>query len=181
MTEAELTNLISLAASQSFSAGRGEVGSDEIIGYSILSHDTADSCCAVIATKKGQKKRTDIAAADFIYLPVEWDVYIPPNDHFELVNTEIQRLYEAGDYEIDESWHEKFRELIFNACVGGLEKLILENFFGREAQRNELFITFSLSDSATSKSHLPDWVKRLNTQIVFEKYMGWHQRWYRDA
>jgi hypothetical protein len=113
-------------------------------------------------------------------MPVEWDVF-PRDTHFELVNEEIGKLYEAGDYEIDENWHERFRELVFNSCVGALEKLVLEGFFGPETQRDELFITFSLSDSATSRTHVPGWVRRLNTRAVYEKYMGCHRKWYQNA
>ena len=176
MTSIQLADLISLAARQSFSAARADIGRDEIIGYAILSHDTADSCGPVVATRNGMAKRNDIPAADFTFQPVEWDVF-PSDSYFEPVNRAIGKLYDAGDDDVDD-WHHHFRALIFDACVGALEQLVHEGFFGPAAQRNALFISFALSDSATTRTHAPGWIRRLNTEQVYEKFMDSHQKWF---
>lgn len=169
MTTEELAILISKAAKESFTEIREKFGKDQLIGYSILSHDTADSCVPVMATKDGCKNFANGSDRDFFLSPVEWDAF-DNNAYFYNINEELEKIYDSGDYEKDPDWHDKFREFVFESNVRGLELLIDEGFFGNEADRNNIFIVFSLSDSETTQTHLPAWIKRLNTKSVNEKY-----------
>ena len=163
---------IALAARSSFTEFRERIGSDEIIGYAILSHDTADSCAPVVATYTGLADFTYANKDDFRFSPVEWDEF-DKGASFDLVNEEIGKLYNAGDYEADPDWHVKFREFVFEANVKALEILIDCGFFGTEHERDKIFVIFSLSDSETFKTHEPEWVKRLNTTKVSNRNIAW--------
>jgi hypothetical protein len=167
-----LFKLISQSAKVSFTESREKYGKNNIVGYSIVSHDTADSCGPVIATKKGLDSFEYGSKNDFLFSPVEWDEF-DSGPSFNEVNEEILKLYDAGDYEVDPDWHDKFRELVFEANVKGLESLINEGFFGTEEERNSIFIVFSLSDSETFETHEPGWVKRLNTVAVNQSNEKW--------
>ncbi|WP_299873038.1 DUF4303 domain-containing protein [uncultured Cocleimonas sp.] len=169
MTIEELANLISKAAKVAFTEAHERYGEDQLIGYSIISHDTADSCFPVVATKNGCANYEYGSDSYFLFTQVEWDGSCD-NSVFYKVNEEIGKLYDLGDYEQDPDWHNKFREFVFESNVRGLELLIDEGFFGTEEERNKLFIAFSVSDSETSETHLPNWVKRLNTESVNAKY-----------
>ncbi|MEZ4529018.1 MAG: DUF4303 domain-containing protein [Desulfobacterales bacterium] len=167
-----LSELIKQAAKVSFSKSCEKHGKKNVIGFSILSHDTADSCGPVAATRAGLDNFEYGTKNDFMFSPVEWDEF-DDGPAFDKVNEEIGKLYDAGDYETDPDWHNKFREFIFEANVRGLELLIQEEFFGSDEQRNDIFIVFCLSDSETFKTHEPSWVKRLNTSLVSERYYKW--------
>jgi hypothetical protein len=56
MKELELARIISKAASGSFSDVRSVIGDQQIIGYALMSHDTADSCWSVMATRTGSEE-----------------------------------------------------------------------------------------------------------------------------
>lgn len=170
----ELAKIISDAARVSFSESRQKFGKDQLIGYSIISHDTADSCGPVVATKKGLGGYGYGPDTDYIFMPVEWDQF-DNGPSFDKVNAEIGTLYDAGDYEEDPDWHDKFRELVFEANVRALEILINEGFFGSEDERNNIFIIFCLSDSETFETHVPGWVKRLNTETVSVDFDSWRK------
>jgi hypothetical protein len=170
MTTEELAILISKAAKASFTQTRERLGKDQLIAYSIYSHDTADSCSPLVASKSGSEKFESGSESGFLFTPDEWDQQ-DGYSCFDEVNNELLRLYDLGDYEQDTEWHNKFRELVFEVSVRGLELLIAEGFFGSEAERDKLFIIFSLSDSETSQTHFPDWVERLNTASVNKAYL----------
>ena len=168
-----LAKLISEAARLSFTETRERLGDDQIIGYCILSHDTADSCFPIIGTKGALDNYEYGPDEEFIFSPDEWDEF-DNGPAFDMVNSEMAKLYNAGDYEVDENWHVKFRELVFEANVRGLEILIKDGFFGSEEDRNSIFIIFCLSDSETFETHVPKWVRRLNTEEVSRKFEFWH-------
>ncbi len=170
----KLSDLIAQAARSSYSALRNKYGKDEIVAYAIFSHDTSDSCGPVIATRTGLEKYDYGSKNDFIFSVAEWDEF-DNGSSFDTVNDELEKLYEAGDYDEDPDWHDKFRELVFEANVKGLEILISEGFFGSEDERNDIFIVFSLSDSETFDTHEPNWVKRLNTISVSNTNHEWRR------
>lgn len=156
------------------------LGQGEIIGYSILSHDTADSCGPVVATRRGLAEFKYGSRDDFLFSPEEWDEF-DNGPSFELVNKEIAKLYDSGDYEVDPDWHGKFRELVFEAAVVGLERLVRDGFFGSEDERDRIFILFALSDSETFETHEPGWVKRLNTPAVVQRNDTWRDKRLREG
>lgn len=170
----KLSKMIAAAASESFSASRAKHRKDEILGYAILSHDTADSCCAAVATQHGLKGFVHGEDNDFLFSPPEWDEF-DNGTAFASVNNELIKAYDEGDYEIDPDWHEKFREDVFEATVQGLEILVRQGFFGMEEERNRLYLAFCLSDSETFTTHLPSWVSKLNTDRVTNKFLAWQQ------
>ena len=53
MSEDELACLIAGAARHSFNGTRSKLGTDQILGYALMSHDTADACGPVVASRKG--------------------------------------------------------------------------------------------------------------------------------
>ena len=170
-----LSKLITKAAKESFISYQVKFGENEIIGYSILSHDTADSCGPVLATKKALENSSFDDINDFLFSPTEWDQF-DNGASFNQVNNAIGKLYDEGDYEIDPEWHNKFRELVFEANVKALEQLISEGVIDSENNRNDIFVIFCLSDSETFETHEPTWVKRLNTEKVSNSYMHWHSQ-----
>ncbi|MEY4560825.1 MAG: hypothetical protein RLZZ618_102 [Pseudomonadota bacterium] len=183
VSESELTTLIATAARASFSDVRAAIGADNIVGYAILSHDSADSCCPVVLTRHWLAERTEVSPDDVRFDPVEWDVF-QRDTHFDNAQAALEALYKAGEAsedDSDEDWHAAFRELVFSSCVGALDTLVQTTFFGPEQPRDRLFITFSLSDSATSRTHSPGWVQRLNTLTVRNAFLAWHRRGYPAA
>lgn len=168
----DLATIIAQAAKVSFTETRDKFGKDQIVGYSILSHDTADSCGPVAATIKAQEAYDYGPDDDFLFDPVEWDLF-DNGPSFNQVNEEIAKLYDAGDYEEDPDWHEKFREFVFEANVKALESLVSDGFFGTNDERSNVFVVFSLSDSETSETHVPHWVSRLNSDTINQNYSTW--------
>ena len=172
-TEA-LAVLMSDAARAAFTEKREQIGSDEILAYAIFTHDDADSCTTVLATKSAYDAYEIASKEYFLFTPVEWGEG-GDYTHFAKVNEALETLYNLGDYEQDPDWHDKFRELVFEAGVQGLKRLVDEGFFGDEAQRDHCFITLYLSDSDTDQTHLEDWVKRLNTTSVNDRYVSFRE------
>nr|WP_086937969.1 DUF4303 domain-containing protein [Thaumasiovibrio occultus] len=169
-----LRDLIAQAAKCAFVAVREELGEANIAGYAILSHDCAYSCTPVVVTHKAMTTYQHGSAQDVLFSVVEWDHY-DNSERFAQVNDVLLAMYEAGDDEIDDQWHEKFRELVFEANVQALEHLVGEGFFGDQQARNTLFVLFSLSDSETFDSHEPQWVARLNTAQVTQQNAQWRE------
>lgn len=187
MTLKELAQSISKAAIQSFTKSQKKYGRDNIVGYALMSHDDANSCGPVIATKKGYSEYSRVMPDDFLfspddfrYSPEEWDCF-DSGPLFDKVNDSIEILYSAGDYEIDPDWHFKFRKLVFNACVSALEILIKDGYFGSPEDRDNLIIIFSVSDSKEFEISEPTWIKRLNTKNVFNGYRTWHKAMFSKA
>lgn len=177
MTEDELAGLIAGAARESFGATQTKLGVDQIAGYALMSHDTADSCGAVVSSKAGLDAFQHGDPADFRFAPEEWDEF-DRSSAFDEVNKEIGLVYEAGDYEIDPDWHEKFRNLVFGSCARALEILVHEGFFGSPNERDKIFVNLCVTDSETSETVAPSWAQRLNTPLVFESYSTWHKAFF---
>jgi hypothetical protein len=178
MKDEELARMISIAAAQSLADVRSVIGDEQIIGYALMSHDTADSCWPVVATRRGSEEFSYGSRDDFLYSPEDWDHFV--NDsRFDAANQEIEKLYDAGDYEKDPDWHGRFRELVFNASVKALEILIEDGFFGPPEERDHLFIILCISDSDESELSAPIWAERLNTPGVFRSFMAWHRNWFK--
>ena len=171
----ELSLKIAQALRFSFDSFRECLGENEIIGYGILSHDTADSCIPVICTRDGLDDFSLGSPEDFIFSPVDWDNF-DRGSSFDLVNRELNKIYEVGDDSIDPIWHTKFREFVFEANVKALEALIDESYFGNDLKRDDIFIVFTLSDSEVFDTHEPGWVKRLNTIEVANRYLKWRSK-----
>ena len=171
----ELSLKIAQALRFSFDSFRECLGENEIIGYGILSHDTADSCIPVISTRAGLDDFSLGSPEDFIFSPVDWDNF-DRGSSFDLVNRELNKIYEVGDDSIDPIWHTKFREFVFEANVKALEALIDESYFGNDLKRDDIFIVFTLSDSEVFDTHEPEWVKRLNTIEVANRYLKWRNK-----
>ena len=167
---------IAEALKTSFNGFRESLGENEIIGYGILSHDTADSCCPVVSTRAGIENFTLGSSEDFLFSPVEWDKF-DRGPSFDLVNREICRIYDEGDYSIDPNWHIEFREFVFEANVKALETLVDQGFFGTDQQRDSIFIVFTLSDSEVFNTHEPEWVIRLNTSKVVSRNFKWRKKY----
>jgi hypothetical protein len=171
MKTEELARLMYDAARAAFTKKREQFGTDQILAYAIFTHDSADSCTTVLATKSAYDAYEIASKEYFLFTPVEWGVG-GDYAHFAKANEALETLYNLGDYEQDPEWHNKFRELVFEASVQGLERLVDEGFFGDEAERDQCFITLYLSDSETNQSHLKGWVKRLNTTSVNDRYLS---------
>ncbi len=178
MTDSELAPLIADAARRGFDHAHHSLKRDEILGYAIMSHDTADSCGVVVATTGGLNEFRHYGTDDeFLYSAENWNYFIS-DSYFETVNEELLKLYEAGDYEVDPDWHDKFRKLVFNSCVLGLEVLIHDGYFGPLPQREGILVVLCISDSFEMQKSAPAWFKRLNPPSVFNRYTEWHMRTY---
>ena len=99
----ELSLKIAQALRFSFDSFRECLGENEIIGYGILSHDTADSCIPVICTRDGLDDFSLGSPEDFIFSPVDWDNF-DCGSSFDLVNRELNKIYEVGGDSIDPIW-----------------------------------------------------------------------------
>lgn len=175
MREEELARLISDAARRSFVETQNAIGRDEIIGYALTSHDTADSCGPVVATRSGLEAFTPYGSAEeFRYSPDNWDCF-DNQSAFDRVNQELLRLYETGDYEEDPEWHNRFRQLVFCSSVAALEALVGEGFFGIPDERDALFVMFGISGSLEWERRAPEWASRLNTPSVTKRFLQWHR------
>ena len=177
MADQVLVKLAYEAAKQAFDAARRALGDDEIVGYAILTHDTADSCQPIFATDRGVESFRFGSKQDFLFVPDNWD-YDAHSQSFSALNKELQQRYDAGDYEVDVDWHAKFSRSVFDSCVDSLETLVREGYFEKLDCPNRPFVTLAVSDSDEMRTAAPGWVKRLNPKSVLDDFTHWHANTY---
>jgi len=133
------------ATKLAFDAARRALGDVEIIGYAILTHDTANSCQPVFATDRGAESFRAGTRQEFLFSPDNWD-YFAHGSLFGEFNEQIELIYDAGDYEVDEDWHDKFRIDVFESCMFALESLVSDGYFDQLECPARPFVTLGVSE-----------------------------------
>ena len=174
MTNQELTEMVYDAAMPAFEFVRQAFDDDELLGYAIISDDSANNCQPVFATDRGMESFYCGTKEEFLYCPENWD-YSACSNSFNGLNNLL------GEYETDKERHSNLRRHLFESCVSALEQIVSEGFFDNILPKHRPFIVLGLTDSDRMKTLAPGWVRRLNPQPVIDRYLDWHAKTYKTG
>lgn len=164
MNTDELSKSIRKIAEHVFS----KVEHKSVAGYSIQSHDTADSVFFAVL-KKGSIE------ADFesrLFNVEEWDEYLE-SPEVDTLNSLIASIYDKmDDYENDPGWHKRFRELKFGSSLTALNQMKEEGFWSNKAEEIP-FVMFWVCGAEISEKEGVKWCEQLNGKDLGVKYASW--------
>jgi hypothetical protein len=163
----QLTNEISHAARQAFTAIR-QAHPDRFINSFALFSDDSAMTISHIANSKEALPEVDYNE-DCIWNCAEWS-FDEGREFFDIAYRMILIKHREIPCEIE---FESFRNGVFESCIQALELLDSDNFFGTGSDRNNTIILFQVTDLDDIRGA----IERLNTENNVKLYKQWFDSW----
>lgn len=167
--EQKILDQLVTSVSNSFDTMKDKSSTTEIIGYGILSDDSASSFTPIAATRNGLENFNSGNQNDFKFNPENWDLGTDIVDLKNNYNFLDALEDECEDYDNDGNWHEEYRSRIYQLIVRTFEKLKLDDYFN-----DDTYLMVWVVDSELPIYRAKAWSKRLNnskTHILFTEWL----------
>lgn len=166
INEEEILKSLLVSTRASFDACKAK--SNSIVGFAIVSDDSAVTFSPIAATSEGEEAYSDGSKDDFFFNPENWDLQ-ENLDAFDDTSCPIEKLYEfCDDEENDDNWHEEYRSRIYQIAVRTLETLKIEGYFS-----DDVYLNIWVVDSYVPFSRAKSWSKRLNNEELHCRFVEW--------
>lgn len=170
-------------AAKAFESIRRAHADERINAFAIVSDDGAMSLAHIGNSAEALARRQEIFRTELVQRfgeSIVWDcVWNASEWHYtegagfldipyrRVVNHHSER---HGDSRME---FPLFRDLMFEASVAALEDLRNGKFFTKDAHEDEVVVLFQVSDSCIDSRVQNDWVRRLNSPSVYQRYLKW--------
>ena len=139
------------------------------VGYSIQSHDTADSISLVLLEENSLSD--DLEAS--LFNIEEWSTFLE-SPELDALNSVIVSIYnEMDDYENSPDWHHEFRELVFSSSLKALKEL--REDLKEEGKNSSPYLMFWVAGSKLSEKEGKNWCAELNGEEFGARFAAWQE------